>query len=53
MVSRSGSGLGPGPWRTLIPSRFGGTIDGNESVCVRDALSRDLERLEYVLQHRL
>ena len=23
MVSRPGSGLGPSPWRTLIPSRFG------------------------------
>ena len=53
MVSRPGSGLGPSPWRTLITSRFGGTIDGDDSVCVREALSRDPERLEYVLQHRL
>ena len=53
MVSRPGSGLGPSPWRTLIPSSFGGTIDGDGSVCVRGALSRDPERLEYVPQHRM
>ena len=46
MVSHPGSGIGPSPWRTLIPSRFGWTIDGDESVCVREALSRDPERLE-------
>ena len=32
MVSHPGSGLGRSPWRTLIPSRFGWTIDGEESV---------------------
>ena len=53
MVSRPGSDLSPSPWRALIPSRFRGTIDGDESVCVRKALFRDPERLEYVLQHRL
>ena len=53
MVSRPGSGLGPSPWRNMILSNFEWTIDGDESVCVREALSRDPERLEYILQHRL
>ena len=53
MVSRPGFGLGPSPWRTLIPNRLGWTINGDESVCVHEALSGDPERLEYVLQHRL
>ena len=53
MVSRPDSGLGQSPWITLIPSPFGWTIDSDEFVCVREALSRDPERLEYVLQHRL
>ena len=53
MGSRPGFGPGPSPWRTLIPSRFGGTIDGSESVCVHEALRRDPERLEHVLRHRL
>ena len=53
MVSRPGSGLGPSPWRNMILSNFEWTIDGGESICVREALYRDPERLEYVLQLRL
>ena len=53
MVSRPGSGLGPSPWRNMILSNFEWTIDGGESICVREALYRDPERLESVLQLRL
>ena len=53
MVSRTGFGLGPSPCRTVIPGRIAWTIDGDESVCMHEALSRDPERFEYVLQHRL